>query len=122
MQDTFARARTRPKGQARATIGYLVYKLIYHSAKNEEEYFSVCKKCLRFAKNSFGGRALRARIFCPFAKEAIFCPFDFLYRCTQENKSFRLSSIVTTFGLKLKIPNFWAIFGMGCIQFCAEVN
>ena len=26
MQDTFARARTRPKGQARATIGYIVYK------------------------------------------------------------------------------------------------
>ena len=26
MQDNFARARTRPKGQARATIGYLVYK------------------------------------------------------------------------------------------------
>ena len=26
MQDSFARARTRPKGQARATIGYLVYK------------------------------------------------------------------------------------------------
>ena len=31
MQDSFARARTRPKqplGQARATIGYLVYKII----------------------------------------------------------------------------------------------
>ena len=27
MQDTFARALTRPKGQARATIGYPVYKL-----------------------------------------------------------------------------------------------
>ena len=26
MQDTFAHARTRPKGQARATIGYIVYK------------------------------------------------------------------------------------------------
>ena len=26
MQNSFARARTRPKGQARATIGYLVYK------------------------------------------------------------------------------------------------
>ena len=26
MQDTFARARTQPLGQARATIGYLVYK------------------------------------------------------------------------------------------------
>ena len=28
MQDSFARARTRPKG-ARATIGYLVYKFMY---------------------------------------------------------------------------------------------
>ena len=27
MQDTFARAHTRPKGQARATIGYRVYKV-----------------------------------------------------------------------------------------------
>ena len=26
MLDTFARARTRPPGQARATIGYLIYK------------------------------------------------------------------------------------------------
>ena len=26
MKDAFARARTRPKGQARATIGYLVNK------------------------------------------------------------------------------------------------
>ena len=26
MQDTFARARTQPKGQARATVGYLIYK------------------------------------------------------------------------------------------------
>ena len=32
MQDSFARARTRPS--ARATIGYLVYKLHYYSIKN----------------------------------------------------------------------------------------
>ena len=29
MQDSFARARTRPKRQARATIGYLVYNENY---------------------------------------------------------------------------------------------
>ena len=37
----------------------------------------------------------------------------FLYSCTQQTKSFRLGTIVTTFGLKLKIPNFRAIFGHG---------
>ena len=31
MQETFARARTRPLGQARATIGYLVYNIIPYS-------------------------------------------------------------------------------------------
>ena len=31
LQDTFARACTLPPGQARASIGYLVYKLIAYS-------------------------------------------------------------------------------------------
>ena len=31
MQDSFARARTRPRPSARATIGYLVYNACVHS-------------------------------------------------------------------------------------------
>ena len=30
--------------------------------------------------------------------------FFYIYSCTQENKSFRLSTIMTTFGLKFKMP------------------
>jgi hypothetical protein len=38
----------------------------------------------------------------------------FLYGCAQETKSYRLSTLVTTFGLKIKMPNFLPIFGHGC--------
>ena len=37
-----------------------------------------------------------------------------LYGCAQETKSYRLSTLLTTFGLKIKMPNFRPIFGHGC--------